>query len=98
MTQLRGKKKLVKIMRKMRRLYFTDHGIGGEGGVAPRFSEEHLFTSLVFTLVIKTGQRTERGRNLFIEQTALAVEVKGMKLKNTWKITTPTSQKACNQL
>jgi len=69
-------------MRKMRRIYCTDHRMSCEGGVVPRFGEEHLFTSLVFTFVIKNGQRTYKGRNLCLGHLALGVEVKGKKLEN----------------
>ena len=37
----------------MGRIYRTDHGMSREGGVVPRFGEEHLFTSLVFKLWLK---------------------------------------------
>lgn len=39
------------------------HG-GREGSVAPDSVRSIPFTSLLFILLIKTGHRTERGRNL----------------------------------
>lgn len=57
-------------------IYFTDYGPAVRRMRSPDSVKSIPFTSLLFLLVIKGGQRTERGRNVSTGQAAMVVEVK----------------------
>lgn len=65
-------------MREAGGVYFRDNGPAGRGVRSPGSVKSPLFTSFLFILVIKSGQRTERARNVSMGQAATVVEAKGI--------------------